>query len=185
MSDEILNDVPGLDSGYAAGFKFYTVSDDSLVSSLVDSISIESLNLSLAGIFDGYSVILFNEWASRAGPFTYSYALYQLIYERAKFDLEDIVEKFGEDGLYLLLSLPFMQSVSPEEEIAANELLEAFFNEIGLLEDYRKTLRELTAEANRKNRPAFKVYPSFIAHILNKALNELVLLNERRTTLDI
>ncbi|MCC6052337.1 MAG: hypothetical protein LM585_03780, partial [Fervidicoccaceae archaeon] len=96
---------------------------------------------------------------------------------KAKIGLEDVVEKIGEDGLYLLLSLPFKDDVLDEEKEAANELLEMFFNELGLLNEYRKTLGILAEEASRKGRPVHKVYSSFIAHILNRAINELVVSN--------
>jgi hypothetical protein len=178
MSDDTIIFHNDSETSYIASYKLSTVSDESLVTVLVDAISIESLNFSLSGIFDGYSVVLFNEWVARAGPFTYSYELYQLIYEKARVGLEDVVEKIGEDGLYLLLSLPFRDNVLDEEKEAANELLEMFFNELGLLNEYRKTLGILAEEASRKGRPVHKVYSSFIAHILNRAINELVVSNE-------
>lgn len=177
MSDDAVYFHNELETGFIAGYKLSSVSDESLVTALVDSISIESLNFSLSGIIDGYSVVLFNEWVARAGPFTYNYELYQLIYEKAKIDLEKIVQSLGEDGLYLLLSLPFKEYVQNEEVEAANELLEMFFGEIGLLDDYKKTLNTLTGEATKKGRSTHKVYASFVAHMLNRALNELVISN--------
>lgn len=178
MSSEVRDSLFELDVGYPPIYKLYSISNESLIDALVDSLSIESLNLSLSGVFDGYSVILYNEWVARAGPFTYTYSLYKLIYEDSDFDLENLIESFGEDGLTLLLTFSFKDEVSPEEELAARELLESFFENQGLGRDFGVVLEELMSEARKKNRPLHKAYVSFIAHMLNKALNYLVVNHE-------
>lgn len=178
MSADYAHDAAWTVAGQGPGIDLSSIPDDSLVEALVDSLSIESLNLSLAGLFDGFSVVLFNEWASRAGPLVYAYSLYELVYEKADLDLEKLVEELGEDGLHLILSLPFKREVSREEELAAYQLLGSFFKAMSLEEEYEKVLRDLEVEASRKGRPRHQIYSSLVAHMINKALNSLVPQNE-------
>lgn len=174
MSEESASFVWNMELDAASTYKLYTLSDETLAEALVDTLSIESLTLSLAGVFDGYSVVLYNEWLSRAGPFPYSYHLYKLIYEDASFTLEDIVRELGEDGLSLLLRLPF-DSPRPREEIeAARELLESFFSKLGLSSQFERAFALTYSEASKRSRSIEKVLSAFIAHMINRALNDVV-----------
>lgn len=164
--------------------RLYSLADDSLAEVLADSLSIESLNFTLAGIFDGYSLVLFNEWLARAGPFPYTYSLYKLVYEDASFTLEDIVKEFGEDGLSLTLRLPFDSSRPNEEIDAVRELLAKFFGDRGLLSEFEKALASVLSEAAIRGHSIEKAYSAFIAHMINRALNEMVISNGTGSRMD-
>lgn len=152
-----------------------------LAKALADALSIESLCFTMSGIFDGYSLLLFDTWLRAVGPLPYTPEIHELVYEKARIGLEEVVEVVGEDGLELILSLPFKGNVSPEEELAAREALERLFAGRGLTVD--GLVENLVLMARARGEGVGKALAAIIAHVINRGLNEALAISRGGSTL--
>ncbi|AFH42199.1 hypothetical protein IOK49_02505 [Fervidicoccus fontis] len=150
-------------------YKLSELSNIELSAIFEKSLSNESFELNLGIEPDGYAQILFNEVLRRAGRLPYSKELNFYIYnDLLEFTVEDIIQSVGEEKLEKLIMFMLDENDKKEEiEAIIFEMVKNFSNNDEVIEKYHEVKNALI----RKYEKEKSVIKSFIAHMINKAIN--------------
>lgn len=171
MSSEIYN-FSSNDEVLIANNVLSQLTDEEIAYTLAHSLQIESFQIQLGFEADGYSVALYNEWLKRVGRLPYTKELNYFVYDDLpEFDIEHIIKVWGESTLSKIIIMATKKELNEKEilfmESKLKSLIKSFSSDSNLLASYEKAKEALI----KKYGQVSSIITSFVAHIINKAIN--------------